>query len=219
MSAASIGFVVTLLLRLAPPLPTELPPQAVPPPQVDLARVEAALAALPPGPSLADLQRSALVRAQIDLRSAARWVRRARRAAAAPTLSLQYDHRLDRGWSLDQEVGHADSLRDDAGEQGLIRAKATWELDRLIFNPDELRAARAAMDVAELRERVLVEVTRLYFERERLLLEQLLSPPATVALAIDAALRLREIEGLLAGLTGLTFPIPSPAGSAPSPRS
>ncbi|PRQ05890.1 hypothetical protein ENSA5_00010 [Enhygromyxa salina] len=85
----------------------------------------------------------------------------------------------------------------------MVKAKATWELDRVIFSPDELKAARALLDLADFRERVLVEVTQLYYERLRLLLERELAPPTDLDAAIAAAIRLREIEGVLRGLTGL----------------
>jgi hypothetical protein len=189
----------TLVEPVAPPL--TIPP----PPRIDMAQIDAVLAGLPPAPSLQATQDAALWRAGVDSAAAIRWLRRARVAAALPTLSVQYDHRLDRGWALDQEVGEADALRNDAGNQAVVRARATWELDRLIYAPDELRAARAAIDTADLRARVLVEVTSLYFERQRLLVERELAPPADLDAANAAALRLREVEGLLAGLTGLEF--------------
>jgi hypothetical protein len=217
---------VSVWLVLAPPGASPAPPpqssQAPsapepPPPHIDLTRVDAALARLPPGPSLRAVQDAALRRAGVDPHAAARWLRRARVAAALPTLSLQYDHRLDRGWVLDREVGEPDALRSDAGAQGVVRAKATWELDRLIFTPDELKATRAALDLADFRERLLVEVTSLYFERQRLLVERELAPPADLEAAIAAALRLREVEGLLAGLSGLEFTTPPSPPPSPSP--
>ena len=186
------------------PAPSPTPSTPAPSP----AQIEAALARVATGPSLEALQDAATRRAGLDPGLATRWLRRVRVAAALPTLSVQYDHRLDHGWALDREVGAADALRTDAGSQGVIRAKATWELDRLIFSPDELRAARAALDLAEVRERVLVEVTQLYFERLRILVERELAPPTDLDAAIEAALRVREIEGLLAGLCGLEFDSP-----------
>src|SRR5690606_34685445 len=156
------------------------------------------------------VQDAALRRAGVDPRAASRWLRRSRVAAALPTVSVQVDQRLDRGWTLDREVGQSDALRSDAGTQAVIRAKATWELDRLLFTPDELRAARAALDLAEVRERVLVEVTALYFERERLLIERMLVAAPDLDTAIASALRLRELEGLLTGLTGLEFATSAP---------
>jgi len=187
------------------PAPSRPPPVEPDPPGYDPAALEQALARLPAGPTLAEVQAAALARAGVDPTAASRWLRRARTAAALPTVSVQYDRRFDRGWTLDQAVGEGDELRNDSGAQHTLRAKATWELDRLIFAPDELRAARAVLDVADFRERLLVEITRLYFERERLLLERELEPPVDLEAAIEVSMRLRELEGLLAGLTGLDF--------------
>ena len=223
-----MSWVLTLALALAPPegpvpvptpsvgvVPASPPSSGEPPepPPPSARELDAALASLP-GPSLAEVQRAALEQAGLDRLGAANWLRRARSAAAAPVASVQYDHRLDRGWALDREAGEADALRDDSGQQGTIRAKLVWELDRLIFNVDELRAARASLDVAELRERVLVDVTHLYFERQRLLLTRALAPPVDIDGALELALRIAEVEGLLCGLTGLDF---DPAVGPPLP--
>jgi hypothetical protein len=222
MTAPSCLAWVLVLCTLEPPTPpipsaepsaepepsTEPEPNTEPEPpapQIDMAQVDAAFARLPPGPSLRAVQDAALHHAGVDPRAGARWQRQARVAAALPTISVQYDHRLDQGWALDREVGEADALRNDAGNQSVIRAKATWSLDRLIFAPDELRAARAALDLADFRERVLVQVTQLYYERQRLLVEREIAPPTDLEAAITASLRLREVEALLVGLTGLEF--------------
>lgn len=186
--------------------PGDSPTAEAPAPRFEPRHVDAALARVATGPSLADLQAAALRQAGVDRRAALGWQRRARVAAALPTVSLQYDQRLDHGWALDREVGQADALQTDAGSQTVLRAKATWELDRLLFSPDELRAARAALDLADFRERVLVEITTLYHERLRLLLERELAPPTDLDATIATAVRLHEIEGLLTGLTGLEFP-------------
>jgi hypothetical protein len=175
-------------------------PTAPPPSAEAMAR---ALRSLPGSPSLTTVQAAALRRADLDLRDTRRWLRRARAAALLPTLSSGYDLRLDRGWSLDQEPGVADSLSNDLGNVSTLRVKATWELDRAVFNPDELRAARATLDLVDWRERVLLDVTRLYFERMRILLERELAPPGDLAAAIEREVRLREVEGILAGLTGI----------------
>ena len=193
-----------------PPPPPASPSPATadpPPPRLDAEQVEAALTRLS-GPSLHEVQRAALRESGLAELRRAKWLRRSRSAFALPTLSAKYDHRLDRGWTLDSEAGQADGLRTDAGAQGVVRVKATWELDRLVFSPDELRAARALLDVEDVRERVLIEVTTLYFERQRLLLERELAPSDDPRAVIESTLRLREVEGVLEGLTGLSFAAP-----------
>lgn len=224
MTAAAL---VIACLSLAPPIEPPAPElvEAAPAepveeeqPAYDPAQLERALARLPAGPTLAETQAAALARAGLNPDPSAGWLRRARTAAVLPIVSVQYDRRFDRNWTLDQEVGEADALRNDSGNQDVLRAKATWELDRLIFAPDELRAARAVLDVADFRERVLVEITKLYFERQRILLERELAPPVDLEAAIAMHVRLRELEGLLAGLTGLDFSPPSRQDLGVGPR-
>ena len=123
----------SLLAPAAPPAPTLVgpPPSATVEPEApayDPAQLRAALARLPTSPSLAQVQDAALAHAGVDPLLASRWLRRARTAAALPTVSVQYDRRFDRGWTLDQEVGEADALRNDAGNQDLLRAKALLQL-------------------------------------------------------------------------------------------
>ncbi|MCA9714577.1 MAG: hypothetical protein H6713_26485 [Myxococcales bacterium] len=181
------------------------------------------------GPSVADVQRAAVNRLAVDPTLARRWRRRARAAAALPVLRGEYDLRTDQGWKLDQEAGLADELSQDSGAGHGVSVRATWELDRLIFDDNELRAARAALDVERERERVVVMVTQLYFERLQLLLELQVSRdvqgpqerprgptegghPARETL--QKHLRVAEIEAVLSAMTGLSFTRPAAARSA-----
>jgi len=151
-------------------------------------------------PTVEELQDAALRRATVDPRTSRRWLVRARAAAALPSLRGELDIRRDQAWQLDQEAGDADALSQDSGVGQIIRVRVGWELDRLIFDPNELRAARAAVDMAMAREQVLIRVTQLYFERIQLLLERATSgPPGVLAQEI----RIREIEAVLFGLSGL----------------
>lgn len=176
-------------------------------PRLELNSVELrrALAQLPRRPSLGEVQRGALQRAQLDPRRTARWLKRVRAAAALPRLEAGYDYQLDGGWQLDREAGEADQLRSDVGQGRQLRVRVVWQLDRLIFHPDELRAARAALDFADWRQRVVIEVTRLYFERQRLLLERLTTHASEHGALADRELRILEIEGTLSALCGVKF--------------
>lgn len=185
-----------LLLLLGPPPP---------PPPPDPGLLARALAELPTRPSVAEVQAAALKRATLSPRTAQRWLRRARAAAALPTVQAELGLRSDQGWQLDQAAGDGDELSHDLGAGKLVQVRATWELDRLVFNVDELRAARAALDLADTRERLLVRVTQLYFERAQLLLEIASLPARDGREAIGRHVRLAEVEAVLTGLTGLSF--------------
>ncbi len=127
-----------------------------------------------------------------------RWVARARASAALPVLSAGLDHRRDDGWNLDQSPGTAVELSSDVGTSRVIRSRATWELDRLIFNVDELRAARALLDLAELKERIHLSVASYYQERSDLRCRaRLRREGLTPATTLDEELAERERVGWL----------------------
>jgi hypothetical protein len=214
----TICLLLLLLAQVAPPPPPPAPGPPAPPENVILqhhrarATAEAqALRALPRDPTIAKVQRAALDRVAIDRRTARRWRRRARASAALPVIRGEYTLRTDEGWKLDQEAGLADELSQDVGAGHGVSIRATWELDRLLFDSNELRAARAALDVDRERERVLVLVTQLYFERLQLLLDDALEKPASAPSTstsgrISRLVRLAEIEAMLHAMTGLEFP-------------
>ncbi|MCY1006590.1 hypothetical protein OV079_13710 [Nannocystis pusilla] len=194
MIAAGSLLLWTLAFAPAPP-PTPVPEPAA---------LERALAALPARPSIAEVQQAVVQRLALGPRAARRLLARAR-AAALPSVQGEYDQTIDRDYQLDQAAGTADALTQDLGAGRGARVRATWDLGRLVFNPDELRAARAILDAAAERERILVAVTQLYFERQQLLLEIALLPARDGKEAIGRRVRVAEIEAVLTGLTGLRF--------------
>jgi hypothetical protein len=195
------------------------PPPPPPPPPPNPALLARALAELPTRPSVAAVQEAALRRATLAPRTAERWLRRARAAALLPEVQIGLDLRNDQGWQLDQAADDGDELSQDLGAGRNLQLRASWDLDRLIFNPDELRAARAALDLADVRERLLVRVTQLYFERQQLLLEIASLPARDGREAIGRHVRLAEVEAVLVGLTGLRFPRPGANGDDAKLRS
>jgi len=156
------------------------------------------------GPSLATLHAAALARAPIDASTLRGWQRRSRAAAALPGVSVGWDHRRDRGYDLGQMAGEADDLKTDAVAGHTFRVRVDWALDRLVFNPDELRVARAALDWLDWRDRVLDRVTVLHTEwwtlvdAYRLLRHDGACPPEAAALERQ----MREVAGHLLALTG-----------------
>lgn len=185
----------------------------------------------------------------VSPRMVARWMAASRTFAALPQVTLEY--RLKDGWDQDfnyfdefgDELQTADqepfAVLDDAGQdqdvQYLVRAR--WELSELIMSSERIRIISEAQDVVKLRDKVLSDVTRLYFERRRLQAESLLSPRSDVLAQVKDQLKLLEFTANIDALTGGAFsaalsratplrssatapgaPVPSaPAPSAPSP--
>jgi hypothetical protein len=89
-------------------------------------------------------------------------------------------------------------LQRDSGRDYGATLSFEWDLGDAAFNPDEVDVSKEAREVIELRDDVLDEVTQLFFERQRVLL-QLASADAQEA----PRLRLR-VDELAAGLDAWT---------------
>lgn len=146
-----------------------------------------------------------------------RWLRSSRAFAALPTLRLAYQ--LDDDYSNQfrryDEFGNPPTSTDgtfydvqtdaDVGQGRTIDIQATWELDKLVMSSEQIRVINESQDIAKLREKVLAEVTRIYFERRRLQVEGLLRPKTDLLAQVKDELRLRELTANLDAYTGGWF--------------
>jgi competence ComEA-like helix-hairpin-helix protein len=133
------------------------------------------------------------------------WRLRARTNALAPKLSTNVQGNSNNGLRTVTSTGQApqEVRTDDTG--GKLTLDATWELDRLVFEPQEMAVAREGVRIANLRDRVLDEVTRRYFERRRLQVDLELSPPTDLGDRVKKELRLQELTADIDAATGGWF--------------
>ena len=167
--------------------------------------VQAKLAELKREPTVRDVQEAALQyfrvnQAQVDgMRS------RARLKALAPVLEVsggytqsQLDDVSTNSY-LDLPTFEDPWVSRISGGMGWnLRGKATLNLPRLIFNPEELDVA----SLAGLVEGILKESTRLYYMRKRLQVDMVLKPPTDQATLISKQLRIEELTAMLDAMTG-----------------
>ncbi len=167
--------------------------------------------ALPPRsaePDVRSVQRAALAYLDLDpgrLRALRRGVDR---RGWLPTVDLRAggDLSRDRRRDFDQAFlsGGLRDLFDEEFDRGTdvgVSLVFSWDLGDTVFHPDALDVSREGRALIELRDDVLDEVTRLYFERRRVLLALASGPGSTREEA--ARLRLRADE-LAAGLDAWT---------------
>jgi hypothetical protein len=181
---------------LQPPPPA--PPVPLPPP-VGIAP--------PPGPPFGPdirclpLVRSRAVdRALADPARARSLVTRAGRSAWLPELRLRMERRLGRNESVDvKPATSGDALGLDTVDDVRYEVRATWDLPRLVFNPEEVAAYHQALRTAEMRRDIESLVNRLFFERRRLLL-----PPATSLSPTEHGERLVRLDELAAELDAVS---------------
>jgi len=145
-------------------------------------------------PSVRDVQHAAARLAEVHPERVRSWLQRVGKAAILPAVRVRVGRCID------------ELTRDASGrpiftntDRWSFEVQASWSLDRLVFDRNELRASREAQRVASRREELLVRVTQLYYERRRLQVDTVLAPDA--ANAVERALEIEELTAVLDGLT------------------
>ena len=155
---------------------------------------------------LAVVRLRAVALAQAEPERARSLVARAGRASWLPELRLRAEKRLGRSESLDVRSGTSAAARDalglDASDDVRYEVRATWDLPRLVFSPEEVAAVHQALRMADMRREIEVQVNRIYFERRRLLVNPAGAPPLE---ATGALLRVEELEAELDALSAGAF--------------
>jgi competence protein ComEA len=158
-------------------------------------------------PTVREVQTQAVAYVQAHPDAVDSWRIRSRvavkRGAMPATGQGTIDNDLRKVTNLDAEQSEIESTTDS--NTGRLTLGARWDLDRLIFDPDEMAVAREAVRTANLRDRVLADVTRRYFERRRLQVDLELAPPTDLADRVRKELRLQELTADLDAFTGGWF--------------
>jgi hypothetical protein len=160
-------------------------------------------------PPVTFLRAAATALAQAEPERARGLVSRARWAGLLPELRVRVDRRFSRTESLDLERATPDPLANPVGVDSIndlrYECRATWDLGRIVFNPDEVAASAHALRMAEVRREIETVVIRLYFERRRLKAQALASDASEGDPAVRVELRIQELEAELDSLTGGAF--------------
>lgn len=191
---------LAVLALAAAPVPRPASPHPPSAEAVDAAAAALLQRATGGEPSLGEVQAAAARRA---LRSgpSPSSLRRARLAALLPKLSAEVQ-RDDRRYHVVglTSTSEVDYVRHTPGTQVAVRV--SWDLAGLAFadveprlRDEELTAAKASAEAVE-------RATRLYFDRQRLLLSLVASPPASGSERAERELEIAELGGVLDALTG-----------------
>lgn len=156
-------------------------------------------------PTAREVQQQAIEYMRVHPEVVDSWRLRARTNALAPRLTTAVQGDINDDRRTIERPGDPTIVSLDNDQSGRLVVGATWELDRLIFEPAEMAVARESVRIANLRDRVLDEVTRRYFERRRLQVDLELSPPKDLADRVRKELRLQELTADIDAATGGWF--------------
>lgn len=161
-------------------------------------------------PSVNQVQQMAMRYSTTHPDMVARWLSASRSTFLLPQVDLKYQKDLDLNEDYtytEEENGDLaqDLVSGDVDNNDTYEIKLGWDLNKLIMSSERIRVIGEAQDVAKLRDKVLEEVTRLYFDRRRFQVEQLLNPPGALQAQIEAELRMQELTANIDAFTGGEF--------------
>lgn len=127
-----------------------------------------------PPPCLVELRRAAEEAAWVAPARTRSLLARAGRSAWLPELRVRLERRLGRSES--QGAPSAAALAAgvpapvdlDTANDARYEVRASWDLSRLVFDPDEIAAQAQALRMSDMRRDLLATVNHLFFERRRL---------------------------------------------------
>ncbi|MCR4337651.1 MAG: YCF48-related protein [Candidatus Omnitrophica bacterium] len=156
-----------------------------------------------PDPTIREVQQWAIDYAEVHPNKIREWRRAAKLKAILPTVSAGYDRN-------GTELYHWDS---GANPDELLKGKTysdwdisvSWDLGELIWNNDQTSIDTRSKLMVELREDVLDQVTRLYFERRRIQMDLAMPDEMDTKKLAEKKMRLEELSAHLDALTGGEF--------------
>ncbi len=153
-------------------------------------------------PSIEEIREAAIIYAEVQPEKIRKWRKAAASRAWLPDLKVAYDN--DKDWQSSYYYYSGKYVDDDIteGKDKGWAISVTWELGDLIWNNAQTSIDTRSKLMVQLRDDVLNEVTRLYFERRRLQIELLIYPPSGIRERIEKELRLEELTANIDALTG-----------------
>lgn len=156
------------------PEPLRVDSRSAQPILVDLAARKTAVRSAPtrrptgPPACLAGMRAAAAHRSLADPEHMQALIARARKAAWLPELRVRAEKRWGRNQSLDVNTDTVLApLGLDTVNDFRLEVRASWDLARLVYSPDELAASLAAVRVADSQQEVASLVNRLFFQRRK----------------------------------------------------
>ncbi|MBC8413380.1 MAG: hypothetical protein ISR96_03970 [Nitrospira sp.] len=164
-----------------------------------------ALAEVQHEPSIAEIRDAAIRYAEVSPQKISKWRKSAAKSAWLPDLRFAYDKNKDWQSSKYFYSTAKEKYNDDditKGNDHGWSVSMTWQLGELIWNSDQTSIDSRSRYMVQLRDEILNEVTRLYFERKRLKINMKILPSEHLKEQLEDELRLQELTAQIDALTG-----------------
>lgn len=169
-----------------------------------LGRVDGEIFPYEGGPSIVEVQEMAIEYAEVSPEKIKRWRALARWKAILPRLSVDFSEARDDNIEIYKSATKYYAItgpRETSNDWGI---DLSWDLADLIWNDAQTSIDTRSKLMVQLRGDILEEVTRLYFERKRLI-EELRTSGSEGGVNSSRRLRIEELTGYIDALTGGGF--------------
>ena len=153
-------------------------------------------------PTIAQVQTAAIRYAEVHPDKIRKWRQHAALKALLPSVDLGWDRKRSMDTSIDEGTFPKFQLIETEDRNAGLDLSVTWRLGDLIWNSDQTSIDVRSKLMVQLRDDIINEVTRTYFERRRLQVALLTQPPTEQQALLEKELRLQELTALIDGLTG-----------------
>jgi hypothetical protein len=153
-------------------------------------------------PTLKELREAALRYNDVGPEKIDRWRSQSRLKALLPQVNIGLDHGTSNTYEIytsatkDYVVSGPDDISDGWD------VSVSWELGDLIWSTDQTSIDVRSRLNTQLRNDILDDLRRLYYERKRLQYEMMNSPSGDLKMRFEKELRLRELTQAIDDLTG-----------------
>ncbi len=156
-------------------------------------------------PAIQQVQQAAICYAEVGPEKIRGWRTRALLSGWLPKVSFSVDKDRNRTIASASSAGKTSFFVGPEDESLGVGVDFAWELGDLIWNPDQVSIDTRSRLMVQLRQDILEEVTRLYYERKRLMAEFSGHPTGDSVLSAERRLRIEEVEAQLDALTNGYF--------------
>lgn len=154
-------------------------------------------------PSVFEVQNRAIDYAEVNEKKIKNWRKQAKQKALLPDVSVGIDRSASYlfHWNTGANPDELQKGRDYVDWD----VSLSWDLGDFIWSTDQTSIDSRSKMMVELREDILDQVTRLYFERRRMQIELLAYSSMEPSLKVDKQMRIAELTALLDAYTGGWF--------------
>jgi photosystem II stability/assembly factor-like uncharacterized protein len=153
-------------------------------------------------PAYKELQQAAIRFCDVSPEKIKSWQRDSRIKAIIPKFSFGYDKHISNNYEIYTSAtkDYVATGPDDVYKA--VSASVSWDIGNLIWSDDQTNIDVRSRLMVQLRNDILDDLRRAYYERKRVQYELITNPPNEPKARLDKELRLQELTNLIDDLTG-----------------